>query len=450
MASPGTFWSPTGTPPWISASRNNHKRQRLTPACTQQLGILPGRRSEGLTPGPSSKSTTPITENQSSFPTYKGASSRSVEQMARDASLHHQVLANIVETQKGFASVHEQLNVKWAGSANRRIQAPPPTEVLKLIRQESASGNDVATLLDWVSRARAAHSIRDTSHTTYASHLRTIAAVCDVLREAIVPASLQTVRRYTAICNNAVTLRGHLAAWKMLHVIMARPWAGDRDPFIRAAHAGIVRLQPAKAIRMAIRKELTLRIVDYCFSSPGGNLILFGIMTSLAYLFALRVPSELLKQFACSLIKQNGKTFVYGPIHRKNSTLLTSLQRRCTCTTRYIKMCPHYWLPSLLELVGVGGQNRKVFSNWSTATFNVKLREILVQIGIPSTEASRYSSHDFRRGCAKDILSEAGPAAMMGHCGWKSKTSAFHYVSRDEVDEAIVAAFMVDASDDDT
>lgn len=64
-------------------------------------------------------------------------------------------------------------------------------------------------------------------------------------------------------------------------------------------------------------------------------------------------------------------------------------------------------------------------------------------------EAAKYCSHDFRKGCAKDLFQHAGPAAMMGHCGWSSLQSALHYVSKDEIDLSVVAAMMLDESDED-
>ena len=89
--------------------------------------------------------------------------------------------------------------------------------------------------------------------------------MCDLLGEPVVPATLRAIRLYTAVCNNAVTLRGHLAAWKLLHTIMGSPWHGEQDPFIRAAHAGILRWQPRSSPRQAIRIDLALRIVICCF-----------------------------------------------------------------------------------------------------------------------------------------------------------------------------------------
>ena len=81
-------------------------------------------------------------------------------------------------------------------------------------------------------------------------------------------------------------------------------------------------------------------------------------------------------------------------------------------------------------------------------SFNTTLRTVLRQLGIPETLVNFHSSHDFRRGCAKDILKAEGPAAMMTHCGWKHRGSALHYVSQDEIDESILANLLADASDE--
>lgn len=167
---------------------------------------------------------------------------------------------------------------------------------MTLLCDQVAEGADMGYILDQVARARAAFTVRDTSRATYSSHLRCIVAVCDALWEPVLPAGPRMLRRYTAVINNAVTLRGHLAAWRLLHTVFGEPWAGLGDPLIRAAQAGLTRLPPARQARMAIRKEIALRVAVFCFQSAQPELLHVGIMVALAYLYALRVPSELLRQ----------------------------------------------------------------------------------------------------------------------------------------------------------
>ena len=255
----------------------------------------------------------------------------------------------------------------------------------------------------------------------------------------VVPAATQTIRRYAAVCNNPVTLRGHLAARKLFHNVLGLPWAGQNDAYVRAAAAGLVRLQPSQTPRMAIRKELSLKIVAHCLASDSPDMTTFGIFAALAYLYALRVPSELLRQWSAQLLHPIANVWVYGPIRRKNCTGVISLRQACLCKTQYRLMCPHSWV----------GRVPTAAAQWTVQRFNDTLRQVLRTIGLPLNDVVRYSSHDFRRGCAKDILQQAGPLAMMGHCGWAAHRSALHYVSRDEVDQSIVATMMADNSDED-
>ena len=89
------------------------------------------------------------------------------------------------------------------------------------------------------------------------------------------------------------------------------------------------------------------------------------------------------------------------------------------------------------------------FNSWDCSSFNNMLRRVLTALNPSSQTVQKHCSHDFRRGCAKDMLAHAGPAAMMAHCGWKDKQSALHYVSQDEMHEQIIANMLSELSDDD-
>ena len=360
-----------------------------------------------------------------------------------DAELDHTILTDLLTDAKCSPSIHQLLNVPW--SPLPRIHAPPPRAVYEVLLDQNRSGQNIGMLLDQVSRSRAAYSVRDSSQSTYASHLRTICLVCSLLKVPVVPTNLLTIRRYTGVCNNPVTLRGHLAAWKLVHIVFGEPWPGDRDPFIRAVQAGIVRLQPPKSPKMAVRIDLCEKIVRYAFSEIGQDQS-FGIMASLAYLFALRVPSELLRQGGLRILHWHENTWTYGPVIRKGSSTPTFIRRRCICNSKYYLMCPHYWW-NQFRMISV--RRQKPFTAWTCNSFNQRLREVLVAVGIQPTQAGNYTSHDFRRGCAKDILAQTGLQAMMSHCGWKSLGAAHHYVSKDEVDEAMLATLLAEGSDED-
>ena len=207
-----------------------------------------------------------------------------------------------------------------------------------------------------------------------------------------------------------------------------------------------MRLQPISLPRLPLRVATVVSLVEFLLSVPSLDSILMAIMASLAYLFALRVPSELLRQFRRSLLRCSGSTWIYGPIRRKGCSQLVCLTRSCVCATKSRVLCPHTWGHYLSRF---GHLNVPILSTITAASFNDRLRKALSTIGVTSG-LCQYSSHSFRHGCAKDILQHAGPAAMMKHCGWASASSAFHYVSRDEVDQSIVASMLADNSEDDS
>ena len=248
--------------------------------------------------------------------------------MASDSQKAFFVLNETIQCARASYTIHAQLGKAWSPS-NNRIRAPPPQEVMSLLGQEVTSGRMVGHVLDLVGTARAAYSVREASMGTYMSHLRCIVAVCDILRAAVVPASVRTIRRYTAVCNKPVTLRGHLAAWRLLHTVLGHPWAGQGDAFIRAAQAGILRMQAPPPPRKAIRRELALQIVRHCLRSGSVETFVFGILAALAYLHALRVPSELLRQWTPERLKLADGVWNYGPITRKNCYQGVILRRSC-------------------------------------------------------------------------------------------------------------------------
>ena len=425
---PFVFDGPVGQPPWAAGEMRPAKRIRVAGA-----------------PGSCGPRSRPQPFPNPARPRVAGSSRQSRPGMQGDAELHHAIYMELLKDARGPSSVHALTGATWQ-SSNSRIIAPPPRAVIGLLAERLDDGESVADILDAVSAARVANSVRHSSMAAYSSHLRSVCAVCKLLDASIVPASLVTIRRYAAVCNNAVTLRGHLTAWRLLHLTLGHEWPGDRDPFLRAAHAGIVRLMPAARPKMAIRKDLTLKIVLHCFSTGDAKFVLFGIACALAYLFALRVPSELLRQGAIGKVQLHTDFSLYGPILRKGCSSASVLRRRCTCNGTYRPLCPHFWHKSLARICFPGATP---FNVWTCQTFNDTLRRVLCSVGVAGPIAKHHCSHDFRRGCAKDMLVSDGPVAMMSHCGWKHRQTAYHYATKDEFDETIVANMLSEVSDED-
>ena len=155
-----------------------------------------------------------------------------------------------------------------------------------------------------------------------------------------------------------------------------------------------------------------------------------GFIASMAWLFLLRVPSELLRQFKPDLLQSlrgdGGSVrawLTYGPIRRKACDRPVVLQRPCLCAGSSKLLCPHPWLRAL-------AWHGNHFSLPSGSMVNHRLQQGVAELGEP--EAKHYASHDWRRGSAFDVLKSEGLHAMMVLGGWSGR-AAFHYVPRDAV-----------------
>ena len=108
-----------------------------------------------------------------------------------------------------------------------------------------------------------------------------------------IPASLDLILRVSALVNNHNTLRVWLAAWRDWHIQEREQWPGDQNPFLRRVRKGTERLNPRPAPKGRVRFPLWRKLLQLAAQK---NLIAFGTLCNLAYIFAARVPSELLNQ----------------------------------------------------------------------------------------------------------------------------------------------------------
>ena len=186
-STPGLHLAPAGPLPWVATQQLQFKRARIA------------------SPEPASFATPaaqPTSVHIDAAASVGADSARTFTQMTESASLQHSILAEPLQDAKGATSIHQYMGLPWRPHPNPRIKAPPPTEVVRVLRGLAAEAFPVEEILDNFARARAVASVRHTSHTTYLTHLRNICAFCDVLQLPTLPASLQTVRRDTAVCNN--------------------------------------------------------------------------------------------------------------------------------------------------------------------------------------------------------------------------------------------------------
>ena len=190
-----------------------------------------------------------------------------------------------------------------------------------------------------------------------------------------------------------------------------------------------------------MRKPMLILVLKACIKR---GLKLEACAAALAYIFALRVPSELLRQTEARHFSISANRIRYGPICRKSSVTMVSLTRHCTCAACPL-LCPHPWVAYLYKHAPRG----KCF-NFTASMLMLALRPALLESGIREDELSEWTSHCFRRGSGVDVLRQHGVQAMLNHGGWSSAHAAEPYASADEQFAQGLSHPAIDFSDDDT
>ena len=253
----------------------------------------------------------------------------------------HKLLA--IPRKDAGLTVHDTLHVT-APSTHRA--GATPTQTLYALREAQSNGLNITALLDGIADRRASQNLSEGSSHSYHSHLNQIRHACELLCEDWLPAALHTIRRVTSVVNNPSTLRGWLAAWRYVHIVAGATWLGDGDLFLRAVRLGLLRHVGPPPMRMRMQAPRLIKVLRYCINN---DLTLVGAAAALAYIFALRVPSELLRQAGVTLFTTaDSRRIQYGPIRRKGQPRLTTLTRWCTCDWCPL-LCAHPWVAYLRE-----------------------------------------------------------------------------------------------------
>ena len=237
-----------------------------------------------------------------------------------------------------------------------------------------------------------------------------------------------------------------LAAWRDWHIQEREFWPGDQNPFLRRVRKGTERLAPRPAPRGRLRFPLWRKVLQLAAKK---NLIAFGTLCNLAYIFAARVPSELLSQCRwCNLVVDK-RSLTYKDVLRKGKPGLSTLRRFCVCSKDEL-LCFHLWLTALKELKNEQDGSRNLLFSFSAQSVSNTLQSLLLECGFSADEAARFTTHCFRREAGVDVLEAEGTTCsllagdswrrigMYGLPGmlrmgeWSSKASTTHYASVDE------------------
>lgn len=319
---------------------------------------------------------------------------------------------------------------------------PTPSESIRVLAHARSQGADIEAVLDGIIDCRAGSSIAQSSGRTYSSHLTQIRRVCGLLQAQVCPADISTIRRVSAVVNHPSTLRGWLSAWRHLHILARHPWRGDGDPHLYAARAGLARHTEPPPVRRRMRGQRLLRTLRPCVQA--GHYF-EAAAAALAYIYGLRVPSELLRQARSDMFRCRGHRITYGPVRRKGKVAPSALTRYCCCASQPL-LCAHPWVAFLHEHAEQG-----LCFGFTAAQLMARLQPFLQASGVPADQLSSWTSHCFRRGSAIDVLEHQGVAAMVAHGEWANPRSAEPYASAEEQHAVQLAAAMwaIDGSDDD-
>ena len=332
----------------------------------------------------------------------------------------------------------------------------PPLTALTALRSAACGGSDPAEICRAVVRQRVTLSLRSSSAATYASHLRSVARFCSLVGQPAIPASASLILLYSTVCGCATTLRGHIAAWHYAHVLTGATWPDIPRDCWRAVYRGTTAIQAPRRPRPGARRRLVEALL--C-GAVAERKLRFAAACALAYVFLLRVPSELLAQFRFSNSKASrgwGAAVGVPPgprLVRKNRPAGTSLSRACVCVEGAppARLCPHLWLEYLRE----SRTGDLLLAGYTYSRFLADLRAALGKLASADTafreiigDPTAWGSHVFRTGAGRDILAAGGIAAAQEAGQWDSLAGLRAYTTSDGLDARGMAEALIDSSDE--
>ena len=205
-----------------------------------------------------------------------------------------------------------------------------------------------------------------------------------------------------------------------------------------------------------IRISILLQLIE--FNSTQNE---FAQACTIAFLFSFRVPSETLalrrafrgdqllvfdpqkEKASIDVVKVGEQDFLVVKLtQRKNLTTGCILKRPCFCPISSDKaafLCPvHSLWPHIRNRVPSG---EKLLSAVNPRNFNRILKRALEELRIP--DASRYSSHAFRRGATQELREfGSGWPVIMGAGVWNSSACTGYVEITPEVETGVRLLFL--------
>ena len=309
-----------------------------------------------------------------------------------------------------------------------------PSQKMKLLRAKSVPQKTLNTFFKRQSQLIALTGVRKV-FPSFASGIRSYFAFCELRAVRPFPVQEHVIIEWSSVFRVGACYSNYIGYVKKVCFFLNEPVDWDTAAVRNVVKA--LKLSGKSNFRFPnfLRSPEVISILRH----EGANSE-FGLLAYVAYLFALRVPSEALplrraftKDCLDDFLPMTKRTAVLGIrgappneslilrlASRKNLPAGCILRRPCFCTLSKVlahALCPvHFFWPAVRRRCPSG---ELLFPSITRRNVNEILRAILKKIELPYAE--RFSSHAFRRGAASELQSSGSQWSTVATLGdWRS------------------------------
>ena len=309
-----------------------------------------------------------------------------------------------------------------------------PSQKMELLRAKSVSQKTLNTFFKRQSQLIAPTGVRKV-FPSFASGVRSYFAFCELRAARPFPVQEHVIIQWGSVFRVGACYSNYIGYVKKVCFFLNEPVDWDTAAVRNVAKA--LKLSGKSNFRFPnfLRSPEVISILRH--EGPRAE---FGLLAYVAYLCALRVPSEALplrRAFTrdClgdflplksrkALLAVRGappnESLTLRLASRKNLPAGCILRRPCFCTLTKVAahaLCPvHFFWPAARRRCQSG---ELLFPSITRRDVNDILREVLKKLELPYAE--RYSSHGFRRGAASELQSTGSQWSTVATIGdWRS------------------------------
>ena len=289
-----------------------------------------------------------------------------------------------------------------------------------------------------------------------ASAIRCYFSFCELKGTRPFPIKERIILQWSALFNETATFQQYVNSLRKVCYILRHPLDWATRAVVHAAYG--LRLASSNRIKFPnfIRSGIIWKLIRF-FNDDDE----FVHLAYIAFLFALRVPSEALqicrakkgdevelftpqREKALIAVRQiNGvDTLVLKLAWRKHMPGGCILQRPCFCphsTERAKALCPIHWFWPWVRRTCRSGHS--LFKTVNARNVNRYIRHALARLRIPA--ANLYSSHGFRRGAAQELKESGSQWPIVAGVGQWNGLSFRNYIDiSDELSRDMAQLFI--------